>query len=123
MLRHLAVGMKPKKAHEVAEFAAYVDELAKEVEAETDGTEPSIVDFGSGQNYLGRTLASPPYERNVIAIERRHHNVDGARDKDVLAKLASKEKIMRNKKEFKRQVAGKEVQNMNTAAEVAKQGV
>ena len=105
MPRHLAVGMKPKKAHEVAEFAAYVDELAKEVEAETDGTEPSIVDFGSGQNYLGRTLASPPYERNVIAIERRHHNVDGARDKDVLAKLASKEKIMRNKKEFKRQVA------------------
>ena len=105
MPRHLAVGMKPKKAHEVAEFAAYVDELAKEVEAEIDGTEPSIVDFGSGQNYLGRTLASPPYERNVIAIERRHHNVDGARDKDVLAKLASKEKIMRNKKEFKRQVA------------------
>ena len=97
--------MKPKKAHEVTEFAAYVEELAKEVEAENNGTEPSIVDFGSGQNYLGRTLASPPYERNVIAIERRHHNVDGAKYKDVLAKLASKEKIMRNKKEFKREVA------------------
>ena len=105
MPRHLAVGMKPKKAHEVAEFAAYVHELANEVEAENNGIAPSIVDFGSGQNYLGRTLASPPYDRNVIAIERRHHNVDGARDKDVLAKLASKEKIMRNKKEFKRQVA------------------
>ena len=105
MPRHLAVGMKPKKAHEVAEFAAYVHQLANEVEAENNGIVPSIVDFGSGQNYLGRTLASPLYDRNVIAIERRHHNVDGARDKDVLAKLASKEKIMRNKKEFKRQVA------------------
>lgn len=111
MPRNLKVGMKPKKAHEVAEFAAYVSELAKEVTAkevtaeDSSGTEASIVDFGSGQNYLGRTLASPPYEKNVIAIERRHHNVDGARDKDVLAKLASKEKIMRNKKEFKKQVA------------------
>lgn len=104
MPRHLTVGMKPKKAHEVAEFAAYVSELARSVEGQ-DGAEASIVDFGSGQNYLGRTLASPPYERNVIAIERRHHNVDGARDKDVLAKLVTREKTMRNKKEFKREVA------------------
>lgn len=103
MPRKMAVGMKPKKVHEVREFAAYINDLWKDVEVA--GTEPSIVDFGSGQNYLGRTLASPPYERHVVAIERRHHNVDGAKDKDVLAKLVVKEKIMRNKKEFKRQVA------------------
>jgi hypothetical protein len=106
MPRHLKVGMKPKKSHEVTEFAAYISELAKEITGEErSGTEASIVDFGSGQNYLGRTLASPPYERNVIAIERRHHNVDGARVKDVLAKLASREKVMRNKKEFKKRRA------------------
>lgn len=103
MPRHIAVGMKPKKVHEVAELAAYVNELSRNVG--TDGQQPCIVDFGSGQNYLGRTLASPPYEKSVIAIERRHHNVDGARDKDVLARLATKAKIMRNKKEFKRQIA------------------
>ncbi len=104
-LRHIAVGMKPKKIHEVSEFAAYVDSnCLKDISTHGD-QQASIVDFGSGQNYLGRTLASPPYERNVIAIERRHHNVDGAKDKDVLAKLADKQKVMRNKKEFKRQVA------------------
>jgi hypothetical protein len=102
MPRHIAVGMKPKKVHEVSEFAAYVHALSEKVP--TEDQRPVIVDFGSGQNYLGRTLASPPYERDVIAIERRHHNVDGARDKDVLAKLATKEKIMRNKKEFKREI-------------------
>ena len=80
MPRPIAVGMKPKKIHEVSEFAAYVAALAKDITPE-GSDEPSIVDFGSGQNYLGRTLASPPYEQDVIAIERRHHNVDGARDK------------------------------------------
>lgn len=105
MPRHIAVGMKPKKVHEVSEFAAYVSELSKSVSSQNESQRPAIVDFGSGQNYLGRTLASPPYEQEVIAIERRHHNVDGARDKDVLARLATKEKIMRNKKEFKREVA------------------
>lgn len=104
MPRHISVGMKTKKAHEVANFAAYVDKLSTEVSERLQ--EPiAVVDFGSGQNYLGRTLASPPYNKHVIAIERKHHNIAGARSMDVHAKLATKEKIMRNKKEWKRQLA------------------
>ena len=103
MPRHIAVGMKPKKIHEVSNFATYVDDLASRISEKLD--EPvSLVDFGSGQNYLGRTLAFPPYEKPVIAIERKNHNVEGARSMDVHAKLATKEKIMRNKKEYKRRV-------------------
>lgn len=102
--RHIAVGMKPKKAHEVMNFAAYIDQLSSNV-SENTGEPLSIIDFGSGQNYLGRTLACPPYDKHVIAIERKHHNVEGAREMDVLAKLTAKEKIMRNKKEYKRQLA------------------
>lgn len=93
--RHIAVGMKPKKVHEVVNFAAFVDQL------EHDGS--LIVDFGSGQNYLGRTLACPPYNRHVVAIEQRHHNVQGARSMDISAKLAEKQKSMVNKKEWKKQ--------------------
>ena len=103
MPRHISVGMKPKKIHEVSNFAAYVDRLAARVSSKIE--EPgSLVDFGSGQNYLGRTLASPPYQKHVIAVERKHHNVKGARDMDVHAKLAKKEMIMRNKKEYKRRM-------------------
>jgi len=102
--RHIAVGMKPKKIHEVTNFAAYVDRLSTDI-AESLGEPIAVVDFGSGQNYLGRTLASPPYDKHVIAIERKHHNVEGARGMDVHAKLAKKEKIIRNKKEWKKQLA------------------
>lgn len=104
MPRHISVGMKVKKIHEVTNFAAYVGKLADDVSVRYQ--EPiSIVDFGSGQNYLGRTLASPPYNKHVIAIEKKHHNITGARSMDVHAKLAKKEKVMRNKKEWKRQLA------------------
>ena len=102
--RRIAVGMKPKKIHEVSTFAAYVDKLSTDVGQSTGIPPPAVVDFGSGQNYLGRTLASPPYHKDVIAIERNHHNIDGAKDMDVYAKLAKKRKIMRNKKEYKRQL-------------------
>ncbi|KAK5557780.1 hypothetical protein LTR46_003958 [Exophiala xenobiotica] len=102
--RHVSVGMKTKKVHEVTNFAAYIGNLSADVSGRFD--EPiSVVDFGSGQNYLGRTLASPPYNKHVIAVERRHHNIVGARGMDVHAKLAKKENIMRNKKEWKRQLA------------------
>ncbi|KAK5239180.1 hypothetical protein LTR40_014770, partial [Exophiala xenobiotica] len=96
--------MKTKKVHEVTNFAAYIGNLSADVSGRF-GEPISVVDFGSGQNYLGRTLASPPYNKHVIAVERRHHNIVGARGMDVHAKLAKKEKIMRNKKEWKRQLA------------------
>ncbi|EHY54171.1 hypothetical protein HRR83_008254 [Exophiala dermatitidis] len=101
---HVSVGMKVKKVHEVTNFAAYVDKLSGDL-SEQFQQPISIVDFGSGQNYLGRTLASPPYNKHVIAIERKHHNIAGAREMDVHAKLAKKQKIIRNKKEWKRQLA------------------
>ena len=107
MSRRLMAGMKPKKIHEVQHFSAFVDRLSGFVAEETGGPVARLVDFGSGQNYLGRTLASPLYDQDVIAIERKHNNVAGARRKDVYAKLAKKEKIMRNKKEYKKQLLEK----------------
>ena len=104
MSRRIAVGMKPKKIHEVSNFAAYVDQLSSRVSNTTGRPVSGIVDFGSGQNYLGRTLASPPYCQDVVAIERRHHNVTGARGMDVYAKLAKKQRIVRNKKEYREQL-------------------
>ena len=104
MPRHVAVGMKPKKINEVSNFASFVDDLSTKV-SDRVGERVSLVDFGSGQNYLGRTLVCPPYNKDVIAIERKHHNVQGARGMDVHAKLSKKEKIMRNKKEYKKKLA------------------
>ncbi|KAL1875975.1 hypothetical protein Plec18167_005236 [Paecilomyces lecythidis] len=98
--RHVAVGMKPKKCHEVENFSRYVDSLAATVREERGEPVSHIVDFGSGQNYLGRTLVSPPFNKNIIAIERKHHNIAGARGMDVHAKLAEKTVILRNKKEY-----------------------
>ncbi|KAK7610862.1 methyltransferase domain-containing protein [Phyllosticta paracitricarpa] len=121
--RPLALGMKVKKLHEVEHFAALVDRLAKDISSTPTveaGSERGlggngkegrrcssneithVADFGSGQNYLGRALACPPYNRNIIAIESREHNIAGAREIDVLAKLAPKKVVWRNKKEWKK---------------------
>ncbi|KAJ4389450.1 hypothetical protein N0V93_006918 [Gnomoniopsis smithogilvyi] len=96
--RQVAVGMNVKKNHEVTNFADYVDRLAADI-AHITGTEMThFVDFGSGQNYLGRTLASAPYSKNIVAVEGRDNNQTGARDLDILAGFAETEKVMRNKK-------------------------
>ncbi|KZZ90979.1 hypothetical protein AAP_03620 [Ascosphaera apis ARSEF 7405] len=87
---HVAIGMKPKKMHEVENFSRFVNAFADDVHAKRGEAVSHIVDFGSGQNYLGRNLASPPYNRKIIAIERRHHNIHGAMGKDVHAKLKLK---------------------------------
>ncbi|PGH02860.1 hypothetical protein AJ79_07516 [Helicocarpus griseus UAMH5409] len=110
--RHIAVGMKPKKAHEVAHFARYVDTLTDTIEQGRGGEGANsekishIVDFGSGQNYLGRTLASPLYNRRIIAIERRQNNISGAKGKDVHAKLKKKVVVVRNKEVYKEALNG-----------------
>ncbi|KAL9010509.1 MAG: hypothetical protein Q9173_004570 [Seirophora scorigena] len=101
--RHLAVGMKPKKVHEVARLARYVDHLSKELSLDRSCHIGHLVDIGSGQNYLGRALASAPYNEKVLALESKPLNIDGARSMDVTAKLAKKEVIMRNKKQFRSQ--------------------
>lgn len=51
--RHVAVGMKPKKIHEVQNFVKYINGLTADIDT-TDGHKIThLVDFGSGQNYLG----------------------------------------------------------------------
>jgi hypothetical protein len=109
LARHVAVGMKPKKIHEVESFARYLDDLAADLAHRNDIEITHLVDFGSGQNYLGRTLASEPYDRDVIAIESKRLNIDGARGMDVTAKLAKKQQIIRNKKEHRSQLIKKNV--------------
>ncbi|KAJ5919951.1 hypothetical protein N7454_009786 [Penicillium verhagenii] len=101
--KHVAMGMKKKKLHEVQHFSRYVAGLSETVEQRRGEPVSHIVDFGSGQNYLGRTLASSPYHKHIIAIERKHQYISGAKDMDVNAKLAEKEKkdhtyVINNKK-------------------------
>ncbi|GAB7364238.1 hypothetical protein MBLNU230_g4786t1 [Neophaeotheca triangularis] len=101
MARHVSLGMKVKKVHEVGVFASYLNDLTSSISSSTGEEISHLVDYGSGQNYLGRALASQPYNKHIVAIESREHNVTAARDLDVKARLAKKEKIMRNKKTFR----------------------
>lgn len=101
MARHVSLGMKVKKAHEVGLFASYLSDLTSSISSSTGDEISHLVDFGSGQNYLGRALASQPHNKHIVAIESREHNVTAARGLDVKAKLAKKQKIMRNKKNFR----------------------
>jgi hypothetical protein len=96
--KSVSVGMKPKKIHEVVNFADYVDALSEDVSQQTGSEISHFVDFGSGQNYLGRALASEPYNRHVVAVEGRDHNVTAAKVYDLTSKLAIRPKMMRNKK-------------------------
>ncbi|CZT08549.1 uncharacterized protein RAG0_13573 [Rhynchosporium agropyri] len=100
--RHVAVGMIPKKAHEVSNFADYVVRVADSVGTNTGKEITHYVDFGSGQNYLGRTLASPPYNKHIVAVESKELNITGAKSMDVLAGVAEREKVMRNKKVYRK---------------------
>lgn len=96
--KSVAVGMKPKKKHEVANFVDYLDRLSESISTQTGNDISHFVDFGSGQNYLGRALASDPYNRHVVAVEGRENNVTAARGYDLTAGLAIRPKVMRNKK-------------------------
>lgn len=99
--RHVAVGMIPKKIHEVGNFADYVVKVADSVGEKTGNGITHYVDFGSGQNYLGRTLASPPYNKHIVAVESKELNINGAKNMDVLAGVAEREVVMRNKKVYR----------------------
>lgn len=100
LARKITTGMSVKKLHEVTHFADYVSRLADNVST-TQASRPitHLVDVGSGQNYLGRALASAPYGRRVVAVESKSLNIAGARDLDVLTGVAAPvQKPMRNKK-------------------------
>ncbi|KAM6486793.1 methyltransferase domain-containing protein [Trichoderma sp. SZMC 28011] len=96
--KSVSVGMKPKKIHEVVNFADYVDALSGDISQQTGSEISHFVDFGSGQNYLGRALACEPYNRHVVAVEGRDHNVTAAKVYDLTSKLAIRPKMKRNKK-------------------------
>jgi hypothetical protein len=102
LARNVAVGMNIKKVHEVGIFASYVHNLTSSISDATGRPISHLVDFGSGQNYLGRALASKPYDRNIVAIESRGHNQDRAIKYDIMANLREKEEgVMRNKKAWR----------------------
>jgi hypothetical protein len=106
LARHVAVGMNVKKVHEVGLFAHYINQLTERLKTATGSDVSHLVDFGSGQNYLGRALASEPYNQRIVAIESKSHNAERAKEFDVMAKLATKEKIMRNKKAYRAGLEG-----------------
>ncbi|KAJ4293361.1 hypothetical protein N0V90_008643 [Kalmusia sp. IMI 367209] len=99
--RHIALGMKVKKVHEVDNFARYIDRLTAEIKASGREEITHLVDFGSGQNYLGRALAAPPYSKHLVAVESKQHNIQGAKNMDIKAKLVPKPVVMVNKKEYR----------------------
>ncbi|KAL6722113.1 hypothetical protein ACLMJK_001219 [Lecanora helva] len=99
--QHVAVGMKSKKIHEVENFAEYIHDLIVDIDESESHKITHVIDFGSGQNYLGRALASPPLCKRVVALESKQHNIKGAKTMDVAAKLVKKEKIIRNKKVYR----------------------
>jgi hypothetical protein len=103
----MSVGMKPKKIHEVRNFASFVDQLASDIKTEFHSDITHFVDFGSGQNYLGRALASTPYNKQIVAVEGRKHNIAGAKELDMIARVAEKPKIIRNKKLWMQQLDSK----------------
>jgi hypothetical protein len=107
--RHVFMGMNPKKVHEVDNFAMYMDHLASNIETHNKEKISHLADFGAGQNYLGRVLASVPYKRHIIAIESRSHVVEGAKNLDVLAKVTEKPAIRRNKKAYRAAKANQEM--------------
>ncbi|KAF3171504.1 hypothetical protein TWF788_009723 [Orbilia oligospora] len=78
--RKLAQGMNNKKLHEVEHFARYLSTLLDSVA--TDSTGDSIthlVDFGSGQSYLSRILASPPHNLDLVAVESKASNIEAGK--------------------------------------------
>jgi hypothetical protein len=116
--RHIALGMKVKKVHEVDNFARYVNRLTSEIASSDKRPITHLVDFGSGQNYLGRTLAAPPYSKHIVAVESKQHNIEGAKNMDVLARLVPKPLIKRNKKEYRAKTGkGKQVKKNETNGE------
>lgn len=104
--RHIALGMKVKKVHEVDHFARYIDKLTSDISAWGEREITHLVDFGSGQNYLGRALAAKPYCRHVVAVESKGLNIEGAKRMDVKARLVEREVVRVNKKVWRREMEG-----------------
>lgn len=108
----LIAGMNQKKKHEVTNFARYIASLSNYI-----GDISHITDFGAGANYLGRTLASEPYNQHVIAIENREHVVEGAKLMDEKVNLTERKIVRRNKKKLIEAGGLKEIKKMISRGE------
>ena len=106
--RTVALGMNVKKKVEVECFSRYVNKLTDHIRREHKHEISHIMDFGAGQSYLGRALASPPFHKRVVALESKAHNIAGARALDSRAGLSPSKKVMRNKKEYRRALTTRE---------------
>ncbi|RKF64035.1 hypothetical protein OnM2_021100 [Erysiphe neolycopersici] len=116
--RHITVGMVPKKIHEVENFSRYVVRLADDIVMHSGKEITHFVDIGSGQNYLGRALASPLYNKQIIAIENKEININSAKNMDIFANAAKRETVMRNKKLYRLQrrlIASKSMEFLSQA--------
>lgn len=123
--RKITMGMNVKKIHEVTQFSEYVDRLADAVSDDAPTTPIThLVDVGSGQNYLGRALASKSrgsdggqngpngqqresgrLRRGVVAVESKGHNIAGAKGLDMMTGvMAAPVRPMRNKKLYQQQL-------------------
>lgn len=96
--RALSMGMKSKKIHEVEEFSAFVKDMVDDLTELSDYNISDVVDFGAGQGYLGRSLASPLFKLDVVSVESKAHNIEGAKKNDILAKISKQEIVYRNKR-------------------------
>ncbi|EPE10114.1 hypothetical protein F503_05209 [Ophiostoma piceae UAMH 11346] len=117
--RKITMGMNVKKIHEVTQFSAYIEQLADSVSNESPATPIThLVDVGSGQNYLGRALASKASQatsgapgekrrrRGVVAVESKGHNIAGAKGLDMLTGvMPAPDRPMRNKKLYQQMLS------------------
>lgn len=72
-------------------FARYLSSLLASIA--TDSTGDSIthlVDFGSGQSYLSRILASPPHNLDLVAVESKASNIEAGKVLDKRVGLTAK---------------------------------
>lgn len=90
---------------QVENFSEFVDDLVTDIaqrQSSQNGEITHILDFGSGQAYLSRTLARK-YNHHVVGIESRTANIEGAREMDMRFDNLAKKRERKKKKKGQRQ--------------------
>lgn len=84
---------------QVENFSEFVDDLVADIAQKSgqNGNITHILDFGSGQAYLSRTLAKK-YNHHVVGIESRTANIEGAREMDERFDNLAKKRERKKKK-------------------------
>lgn len=84
---------------QVENFSEFIDDLVTDIAQQSgkNGEITHILDFGSGQAYLSRTLAKK-YNHHVVGIESRTANIAGAREMDVRFDNLAKKRERKKKK-------------------------